>query len=205
MKIYFVRHGQTEWNIKRIFQGIKNSPLTNEGREQAKKLGEKLKDKKFTHLYSSPLGRAKETLELIIKNREDKKYETIEEFREINMGEMEGVPREEFKSKHPVEFNSFWWDAKNYNPAAYEGESFQEVMVRVEKGMKFLEDNHKNDDEILIVSHGMTLQGIFAYINNETYESFSEEKVPKNTSLTIVEYKNNEYKILDFSNTSHLD
>ena len=66
MKIYFVRHGETVWNTLRIFQGSSNSPLTETGREQAKRLGEKLKDTKFTKFYSSPLGRTIETSELII-------------------------------------------------------------------------------------------------------------------------------------------
>ena len=65
--------------------------------------------------------------------------------------------------------------------------------------------NHKKDDKILVVSHGIALEAIFACINNEGVETFSERKVPENTSLTIVEYKDNQFKILDFSNTSHLD
>lgn len=49
MKIYFIRHGETVWNTLRIFQGSSNSPLTEKGREQAKKLGERLKNTEFTN------------------------------------------------------------------------------------------------------------------------------------------------------------
>ena len=59
MKIYFVRHGETEWNVKKIFQGVKDSPLTSLGKEQARKLKNRLNQLDFDYFYSSPLGRAK--------------------------------------------------------------------------------------------------------------------------------------------------
>ncbi|MCI6151826.1 histidine phosphatase family protein [Fusobacterium perfoetens] len=205
MKIYFVRHGETEWNLKKIFQGIKNSPLTKLGKEQARKLKIKLNSIDFTHYYSSPLGRAVETLEILTEDRKEKKLETIEYFREIDMGEMEGVPRDEFEKTYPTQFYNLWYNGKEYDPSEYKGESFQKVLERVRNGLNYLENNHKENDKILIVSHGIALEAIFACINNQGVETFSERQVPKNTSLTIVEYKNNKFKILDFSNTSHLD
>lgn len=72
MKIYFVRHGETEWDLKKIFQGVKNSPLTKLGKEQARKLKIKLNSIDFTHYYSSPLGRAVETLEILTEDRKEK-------------------------------------------------------------------------------------------------------------------------------------
>ena len=88
MKLYFVRHGETLWNTMGIFQGIKNSPLTEFGKEQTRKLKESLKDIKFTHFYSSPLGRALETINILTEDRPQAKIEIIPEFREINMGEV---------------------------------------------------------------------------------------------------------------------
>ena len=70
------------------------------------------------------------------------------------------------------------------------------IKDRVKKGLDFLVTNHKKDDKILVVSHGIALEAIFACINNEGVETFSERKVPENTSLTIVEYKDNQFKIL---------
>ena len=205
MKIYFVRHGETEWNVKKIFQGVKDSPLTSLGKEQARKLKNRLNKLGFDYFYSSPLGRAKETLRILTENRKNITLGEIENFREIDMGEMEGVPREEFERKYPVQFNNLWYNGKDYDPSEYRGENFQGVMNRVKKGLDFLVTNHKKDDKILVVSHGIALEAIFACINNEGVETFSERKVPENTSLTIVEYKDNQFKILDFSNTSHLD
>ncbi|TYK31768.1 histidine phosphatase family protein, partial [Bacteroides pyogenes] len=86
MKLYFVRHGETEWNTQRRFQGRKNSPLTARGEEQAKKIAEQLKEIPFTSLYSSSLGRAKKTAQEIQKGREIP-IEIMDEFIEISMGE----------------------------------------------------------------------------------------------------------------------
>ena len=61
MKIYFIRHGETIWNTEKRFQGSSNSPLTELGRNQALKLGKRLKNTNFTNFYSSPLGRTIET------------------------------------------------------------------------------------------------------------------------------------------------
>ena len=108
MKLYFVRHGETLWNTMGIFQGIKNSPLTEFGKEQTRKLKESLKDIKFTHFYSSPLGRALETINILTEDRPQAKIEIIPEFREINMGEVEGIPRKDFEAMYPVEFHNLW-------------------------------------------------------------------------------------------------
>ena len=54
MILYFVRHGQTVWNKNKIFQGIKDSPLTELGKNQTKKLKEKLNSIDFTHFILLP-------------------------------------------------------------------------------------------------------------------------------------------------------
>src|SRR3712207_574020 len=95
MKLYFVRHGETEWNTQRRFQGRKNSPLTAKGKEQAKKIAEELKEIPFTSLYSSSLERAKKTAQEIQKGREIP-VEIMDEFIEISMGDLEGRTKGDF-------------------------------------------------------------------------------------------------------------
>ena len=67
MEIYFVRHGQTIWNVEKRFQGLSDSPLTELGITQAKLLGKKFKDIKFDKFYSTSLKRANDTLSCPIK------------------------------------------------------------------------------------------------------------------------------------------
>ncbi|MBC2850663.1 histidine phosphatase family protein [Cetobacterium sp. 8H] len=202
LRIYFVRHGETLWNTLKIFQGRSNSPLTDLGISQAKKLSEHLKDLNFTKIYSSPLDRAMSTTKLIIGNR-DLEITPIEEFQEIAMGDVEGIPREEFEKNYPIEYHNFWNNAVEYNPSAYSGESYSEVLERVQKGLDKIVSENK-DGNILVISHGVTLKAIFNIINNKGIDEFSKQPVPENTSTTIVEYENNKFKIIKFSDTEHL-
>lgn len=203
MKIYFIRHGETVWNTLRIFQGSSNSPLTEKGIEQAKKLGERLKNTEFTNFYSSPLGRTIETSKLIIGDR-DIKIETIDEFKEISVGRMEGVPREKFEATYPEQFHNFFFNPKDYNPIPYDGETFPQLIERVERGLKKITENHKEDDVIVVVTHGMTLKAIFKVIKGISFDELGKVAVPQNTSLSIVDYTDGKYSVDIFSDVSHL-
>ncbi|HOV13114.1 MAG TPA: histidine phosphatase family protein, partial [Spirochaetota bacterium] len=61
MKIYLVRHGETDWNVKKLMQGWKDSPLTERGVENAKKLSNRLKYLDFQYIFCSPANRALKT------------------------------------------------------------------------------------------------------------------------------------------------
>ncbi|MGL5279636.1 MAG: histidine phosphatase family protein [Cetobacterium sp.] len=202
LRIYFVRHGETVWNTLKIFQGRSNSPLTELGVEQAKKLSQHLKDINFKKVYSSPQDRALQTTRLLLGDK-DMEITTIDEFQEINMGKVEGIPREEFEKNYPIEYHNFWNNAMEYNPSAYSGESYDEILDRVKLGLeKIIKENDNGD--ILVISHGVTLKAIFNIINEKGIDEFSKQPVPENTSTTIVEYDSNVFKIIKFSDTEHL-
>lgn len=203
LRIYFIRHGETVWNTQQIFQGRSNSPLTTQGIEQAKKLSKYLKDIKFNRIYSSPQGRAIQTTNLILANRSFH-INHLHELQEIGMGKVEGLPKEQFINTYPNEYHNFWHNAPEYNPTPYNGESYQEVLNRVNSGLnKLISEN--NDGNILVVSHGVALKAVFNIINKKDVCEFSNQAVPKNTSVTIVEYDKKEFKIIKFSDTSHLE
>lgn len=204
MKIYFIRHGETVWNTLKIFQGSSNSPLTEKGREQAKKLGEKLKNTEFTNFYSSPMGRTIETSQLIIGDR-NIKIEFIEEFKEISVGKMEGVPREKFEKDFPEQYHNFFFNPKDYDPTPFAGETYPHLLERVQIGLNKIIQNHKKDDIVAVVSHGVTLKAIFKIIKNMSFEELGEAPVPKNTSLSIVDYTDGKYTVEVFSDISHLE
>lgn len=202
LRIYFVRHGETVWNTLKIFQGRSNSPLTELGVEQAKKLSQHLKDIDFKKVYSSPQDRALQTTKLLLGDK-NMEITTIDEFQEINMGKVEGIPREEFEKNYPIEYHNFWNNTMDYNPSAYNGESYEEILDRVKLGLeKLIKEN--NNGNILVISHGVTLKAIFNIINEKGIDEFSKQPVPENTSTTIVEYDSNGFKIIKFSDTEHL-
>ena len=204
MEIYFVRHGQTIWNVEKRFQGLSDSPLTELGITQAKLLGEKLKDIKFDKFYSTSLKRAYDTANYIKGNRKQK-VEIFDDFVEISMGNMEGIKQEDFKKLYPEQVKNFFFNQLEYNPSSFGGESFLEVRERVIRGLnKFIELN-KNYERVLVVSHGATLKTLLHYISGKDISTLSDEAIPKNTSYTIVKYENGKFEIIDFSNVSHLE
>lgn len=203
MEIYFVRHGQTVWNLEKRFQGLGDSPLTEKGIEQAKLLGKKLEKVKFDKFFSSPLKRAMDTAKYIRGNREIE-IETLDKFVEISMGQMEGIKQDDFKEKYPEQMDNFFNNPIKYDPSAYGGENFFEVKKRVDEGLKELIKKYSNLDRILIVSHGATLKVLFNYISKNDFSTLKDEEIPKNTSYTIIKYNGNNFKIIDFSNISHL-
>ena len=204
MEIYFVRHGQTIWNVEKRFQGLSDSPLTELGITQAKLLGKKLKDIKFDKFYSTSLKRANDTAKYIKGNRKQE-VEIFDDFVEISMGDMEGIKQEDFKKLYPEQVKNFFFNQLEYDPSSFGGESFLEVRERVIRGLnKFIELN-KNYERVLVVSHGATLKTLLHYISGKDISTLSDEAIPKNTSYTIVKYENGKFEIIDFSNTSHLE
>lgn len=203
MEIYFIRHGETLWNTLKIFQGSSDSPLTELGISQAEKLAERLKDIEFTEFYSSPMGRTIQTSRIVMGDRKQE-LKFIDEFREISMGDMEGVPRQEFESRYPKEFFDFFNNPVDYNPVAYNGEDYYQVIKRVKKGLEKLISYHKDGDRVAVVTHGVTLKALFHIITGESMTDLGASKVPQNTSVSIVEYKDGKFDVKLFSDISHL-
>ena len=109
--IYLVRHGVTESNKKRIYMGWSEEGLDEGGIKQAEKLGMKLKENGISKIYTSPIRRAVQTAEIL--NRYLSTGISIEEdFREMKLGEWEGMSEEEIKLRYPRE-----WEIWNKRPA----------------------------------------------------------------------------------------
>src|SRR5918997_6667336 len=104
MQVIIVRHGQTQWNIRRIRQGHLDSELTEKGLIQAQALGKRLARETFSALYSSDLGRAMHTARLIaaVTGHE---IITDARLRERHLGLFQGLSGDEIKQKYPEEYH----------------------------------------------------------------------------------------------------
>lgn len=203
LKIHFVRHGQTEWNVIKKLQGHLNSPLTEEGVRQTELLYEKLRHIDFKKIYTSPQGRAFHTAR-ILKGEKNIEIFELEDIMEMGFGDVEGLEKEKFKEKHPEPFMNLWTDAVKYNPIDFSGESFIEVEKRAIEGLKKLVKGNDEGD-IMVVSHGMILKVIFGYVLGHGLDKFWIDPVPQNTSVTTVSFKNGKFKMENFSNIDHLE
>jgi broad specificity phosphatase PhoE len=94
--MYVVRHGESEWNVKKLIQGHKGSPLTEQGKSQVRALADALTSIRFDAVYSSDLSRARDTAEMIALERK-LAVRTTEALRERSYGAFEGRHKEEFE------------------------------------------------------------------------------------------------------------
>ena len=161
MNIYLTRHGQTLWNTEKRMQGMNNSPLTDEGREGAVKLGQELSlmPDRISRAFVSPLPRALHTAQLILSNCDYKIPLTIEkDLREMSLGIFEGMVTTEASKIYPVEYERFVHDPDNFVPVDG-GETFADVIRRAEKVLNKLKAYEK-EDNVLLISHMIMVEAL---------------------------------------------
>lgn len=189
MKIYFTRHGETVWNSENRIQGHKDSELTEKGIEMGLLLREQAKDISFDKVYSSDLGRAYKTTELIVPNQEIIKTPLL---REIDVGNWSGQIFTNIKKKDELYKTYFNSPAKYFRD---DGESFYDLNDRVREFFeKYVFESR--DKNILIVSHGITIISIFNLMQNVPVEKFWTNRVRRNGEFNIAKYENGNFEIL---------
>lgn len=197
--LYITRHGETLWNTEGRMQGWSDSPLTELGRQQAVWLEERLEDVKFHVVYSSPTGRAFKTAELV---RGDRNIDIIsaDELREICLGDWEGLDQQQLKERYGEELFNFWNKPHLYKNAT--GESFEDVRKRTFEFIKKIVQAHCNQN-VLVVTHTMALKSLMSCIENKAVERIWDPPYIKQTSLTIVEFDEDNIRIVMNADTSH--
>lgn len=201
MKIYITRHGKTEWNKEGRMQGWKNSDLTEEGLQNAKKLGESLKDVEFDCIYCSPLGRAVDTAKWI---RGSKPTEIIikDSLKEMGFGSWEGMEHTKVRELYPEQSHNLWNKPHLYEPV--DGESFQELLDRARQALGDI-INNTSCENVLVVSHAVLIKAIYVIIKNCSIEELWNPPFIGDTCLTIVEVKENDIRIIVEADASHLE
>ncbi|HFU4376930.1 TPA: histidine phosphatase family protein [Streptococcus suis] len=157
MKIYFVRHGKTEWNVEGRFQGASgDSALLPQAFEELELLGKYLADLPFDAIYSSDLQRATITAEQIAKaNRYCQTVQTSPQLREWSFGKLEGSKMSIFRSIYPKQARALKHNLALFDNDLFEAESVRQVTQRM---VDFVQSLKGQDMEtILIVSHGAFL------------------------------------------------
>ena len=191
MQIYFVRHGKTEWNLQRRFQGAHgDSPLLPQSLIDIQKLGGFLAGTKFAGIYSSPLKRAKATAEGLVKTLSCPLAVKIDDrLREFDLGAMEGLTFTEAQTNYPKQVTDIWDHPEKYDGHSIGGENYSEVIAR---GKSFGHDialKFKADDKVIALSHGAALGAIMGGLLGYPLSDIRRNGGLSNTSLTILETK----------------
>ena len=195
MKLYLVRHGETDKNKTKCLQGQSDTELNDYGRELARKTAEGLKDVAFDEIYTSPLKRARETAEIIRGDRDIPVYEEPAII-EIAFGAYEGCcyGKDGYNVPDPEFMNFFQAPEKYRVPEG--GESFAAVIARTGAFLERLwSDKTKKDKTILLSTHGCALKGILAYVRNTPLEEYWGEGVHKNCAVSLLEEKEGTWQV----------
>ena len=177
--LYLVRHGQTELNVQNILQGGHDSPLTARGREQAlaTRAAFEVRGIFFDHAYSSPLGRARYTAELIVG--EDLPIELVDDLREWRLGSLEGTSNRDMPPQP-------WGDY----PVAFGGELEGELRARMVGALSRIMARPQHD-RVLVVSHGSACQVFLEYVTGEG-------ELPDNGAVLHFGYCDGAFSLLDW-------
>ena len=197
MKLYIIRHAETEYNKKGIIQGSEvDSDINDVGESQANSFYEYYKDINFDKIYVSDLKRTFQTIRRFTENGSS--YEKLKEFNEISWGVNQG------KSDDLEDYARLidTWLAGNLDNKFEEGESPNEMSIRLVKGFnKVLDDDH---DTVLLCIHGRALRILLSKIIDNDLTKM-DKYVHSNTGLYILEYKNDKYEILGSNLRNHLE
>ncbi|MEY3329471.1 MAG: histidine phosphatase family protein [Planktothrix agardhii] len=185
-RLLLVRHGETEWNRMGQFQGQIDVPLNDNGREQARKAAEFLKEIKIDFAVTSPMARPKETAEIILQNHPGIELQLEPEFCEISHGLWEGKFEAEIEQFYPgllVE-----WKIAPQTVQMPEGENLQQVWQRSLIAWKQIVEtyNHQNVT-ILVVAHDAINKALLCQLFNLPPDHFWNFK-QGNGAVTVIDY-----------------
>jgi probable phosphoglycerate mutase len=156
--LILVRHGETDWNRERRWQGHADTPLNETGREQARALARALNGEAIAAVYSSDLRRARETAEIVADGR-GLPVLVDRRLREIDFGEWEGLRTVEIHERYP-EFMAAWppTDGRPF-PG---GETYGAMGARVVAALGEIARRHP-DEDVVVVLHGGPILGALAH------------------------------------------
>lgn len=193
--LYLVRHGETDWNITRRFQGNSDVPLNDTGLAQADRLRERLQDEHFDLVYSSNLSRAMVTAQRITSQD----IQPDPRLQEIHFGLWEGLHMHEIQAQFPAELAA--WRKRSAPPPS--GETIFQVAARGSDVLHDVLTTLQDEQRALIVSHGGMLGVLVCILLGQSPEHVWSYRF-YNTSITEIVVYDFGNVLLRLNDTCHL-
>ena len=180
--VYFVRHGQTDWNAEARFQGTRDIPLNDKGRGQARHNGATLKglvDPAKVNFIASPLMRTCETMEIIRAEMglEPHAYQTDDRLKELSFGDWEGRTVTELEETQADLWAARQTDKWFFRPP--QGESYQDLADRLRSWVNEI------DGPLVVVSHGGVNRGLRFLLSDHDNETLANALIPQDKVMII--------------------
>jgi probable phosphoglycerate mutase len=200
VRLLLVRHGQSTWNREHRIQGQLDPPLSEEGRSQAERLGQRLAGRRLAGFYSSDLTRAFETSQLIgpLVGIDP---EPVAGLREIYLGDWEGLTTDELALRFPEAW-ARWSEEPNWD-AVPGGEGAARFEARSAAALDAILQRHSHGD-VLVVTHGGLIQVALHRILGQASRGLFPFKI-QNASISVIEKRDGRTIIGGVNDTSHLE
>ena len=199
--LILVRHGETDWNRERRWQGHRDLPLTGLGEAQAAAVAERLAHERPDALWSSDLQRAWETAVIIGRacGLEPRSHPSL---REVDVGSWEGLTAAEAAERDP-ESHARW--LAGLTPWT-DGETYAAMGERVLAALERLCATHPSaDTRLVIVTHGGPIRAVAGHIVGLPPEGRRLLGAGPNASITMVDAAPDDWRLLSYNDAGHLN
>jgi probable phosphoglycerate mutase len=199
-RIFLIRHGATVLTVEDRFAGSTDVKLSDEGRDQAARLAERLSGENVAAVYASDMARTQETARILAAPH---KLAVISRpgLREISHGHWEGMTRQEVEQKWPTEANEWESDPFTFAPAG--GESGLAVTARALPALVDLVRAHP-EQQVIVVSHKATIRLILSSLLGFDPRRYRDNLDQQPAALNIIDFRDpNRARLMLFNDTSH--
>ena len=183
--LVLIRHGESQWNLENRFTGWVDVPLTEKGRQEARRAGEKIRNLHFDKAYTSVLERAIDTLDIVLQTigQSGMPVSYDQALNERHYGDLQGLNKAETAEKYGKEQVHLW--RRSYDVAPPGGESLKDTAART---LPYFETHILPDlragKNILVSAHGNSLRSIVMHLDKLTREQVLELNIA--TGVPIV-------------------
>ncbi|PYJ10440.1 MAG: histidine phosphatase family protein [Verrucomicrobia bacterium] len=200
VRIFLVRHGATVLTAEDRFAGATDVQLSDDGREQVRRLARRLEQEEITAIYASPLGRTVETARILAEPHEIE-VQTRDGLREISHGRWEQMTRREVEQAFPAEAAA--WEKDPYTFAPVGGESGLAVTARALPVLMDIVREHPASN-VLVVSHKATIRLLLSSLLGFDPRRYRDTLDQNPAALNIVDFKDTvSARLTLFNDTSH--
>ncbi|MDQ3523684.1 MAG: histidine phosphatase family protein [Chloroflexota bacterium] len=201
-RLYLVRHGATQMTAENRFSGEVGAELSDEGRRQAARLGDRLQDDGIAAVYASPLSRSMDTAR-IIAGACGVQPVVIEGLREISHGSWEGLTRREVEDRYPKDYAA--WEEDPFTFAPPGAESGVAVLARALPAIRQIITAHEGQS-VLVVSHKATIRLVLCGLLGIDARGYRDRLDQSPACLNVLDFKDPvRARLTLFNDTSHYD
>ena len=199
-EILITRHGETDWNVQKIFRGRADIDLNSAGRKQAEALALFLKGTKLDAIYTSPLERALRTAQIVAGQQHRLRMETDIDLVDFDYGEWQGVSEEDVKEKYPELYGR--WLKEPHKVKIPGGESLNDVKKRVLRALDTIVAEHETGT-VMIVSHRILMKTLILSLLGLDLSRLANIKLDA-CGITSFNYEDDRWVMTGFNETCFL-